>query len=86
MYIKDSDMMSIEVSACVDVYESEFRGCYIYTSYLCCLQVYLKANVNLGELTDTIISQNYVGSVMKVWEDNIYIFISMASYMFPVQI
>jgi len=40
--------------------------------------VYLKANVNLGELTDTIISQNYVGSVMKVWEDNIYIFITMA--------
>lgn len=28
-------------------------------------QVFLKAHVNVSELTDTIISQNYVGSVMK---------------------
>ncbi|KAH3787724.1 protein BCCIP homolog [Dreissena polymorpha] len=28
-------------------------------------QVFLKANVNLSQLTDTIISQNYIGSVMK---------------------
>ena len=29
-------------------------------------QLFLKANVNVSELTDTIISQNYVGSVIKV--------------------
>ena len=30
------------------------------------LQLFLKANINLSELTDTLISQNYVGSVIKV--------------------
>ncbi|WAR22283.1 BCCIP-like protein [Mya arenaria] len=28
-------------------------------------QVFLKANVNMSQLTDTIISQNYIGSVIK---------------------
>lgn len=29
-------------------------------------QLFLKAHINLSELTDLIISQNYVGSVVKV--------------------
>lgn len=29
-------------------------------------QLFLKAHINLSELTDLIISQNYVGSVIKV--------------------
>lgn len=32
-------------------------------------QLLLKAHVNISELTDLIISQNYVGSVVKVSED-----------------
>ncbi len=28
-------------------------------------QVFLKANIDLGQLTDTLISQNYIGSVIK---------------------
>ena len=29
-------------------------------------QVFLKANIDVSELTNTIISQNYVGSIVKV--------------------
>ena len=29
-------------------------------------QLFLKANINLSELADTIISQNYIGSVIRV--------------------
>ena len=30
------------------------------------LQLFLKAKINLSELTDLILSQNYIGSVIKV--------------------
>lgn len=32
-------------------------------------QLFLKAHIDLGELTDLIISQNYVGSVVKQSEE-----------------
>ena len=33
---------------------------------VCIFKVFLKANIDVGELTNTIISQNYVGSIVKV--------------------